>query len=78
MHIIEPWLVGKVMGSVVPTIGRPIHPHTIPFFTIYFPVAAGGNHGCAANKRAVGILRRSVESREKQRVARGSPNTRPA
>jgi hypothetical protein len=27
----------------------------------------GDNHGCATNKRAVGILRRSVESREKQR-----------
>jgi hypothetical protein len=27
----------------------------------------GDNHGCAANKRVVGILRRSVESREKQR-----------
>ena len=27
----------------------------------------GDNHSCAANKRAVGILRRSVESREKQR-----------
>ena len=49
MDIIEPWLVGKVMGSVVPTIGRPIHPHTVPFFPFIFQSqlqTLGHNEGC--------------------------------